>query len=56
MIKNKVGRPRKKEKVALMAAYLLPKERKEIVKKYGNLTLATRAHLLSTEVVKEHYL
>jgi len=51
-MKKKAGRPRKKEKVTLMAAYLLPKEKRYIVKKYGSLTAGVRSLLLEKDEEK----
>lgn len=44
--KGKAGRPRVKNKVKMMSAYLTETEQAQIKRKYGNLTLAARKEVL----------
>lgn len=44
--KNLPGRPRKKDKVKVVSAYLKESEQAAINKKYGNITEALRAEVL----------
>lgn len=43
---NKVGRPKKKDKVKNVSAYLTDTEKKKVVKKYGGVTEALRIEVL----------